>query len=314
MQSDTAGIRSNANSLSKVRNRNSDINNHVLNIKLKNYHISSIYFRVSQELFDGDTDNKDFLTTLLANNKHIDYQEFPGCGTTPLHESTEIKNEKASEGQWPWKASIYSKNEENEKFLCEATLITSKHVVLPAHCVSYRESDTPISVKNLIVYFVVGSAGVGVEKILLYPGYNTNSLLNDLAVVQLDKPITVDDHVRPICLGVGQKEHGILVGDAIKENIQKIQELVQTKVEIISRDECFTQQPDLKGLLTDGISCARFPEGKGLLYRVDHRFENILYIFLIQSSVEINRMGLLSVLIRYFSYFQKLNKFNNLEQ
>jgi hypothetical protein len=43
---------------------------------------------------------------------------------------------------------------------------------------------------------------VGVEKIIVHPGYAPNSISkqNDIAIIKLDKVIQFSDYIRPICL------------------------------------------------------------------------------------------------------------------
>lgn len=38
------------------------------------------------------------------------------------------------------------------------------------------------------------------EQLYLHPGYNRNTVANDIALIHLKDPIRFNDHVRPVCL------------------------------------------------------------------------------------------------------------------
>ena len=48
--------------------------------------------------------------------------------------------------------------------------------------------------------------GVSVAKVTVHPDYNSETLINDVAMLQLEDPVEYDDHIRPICLP--PKSHG----------------------------------------------------------------------------------------------------------
>ncbi|RZC42474.1 proclotting enzyme-like [Asbolus verrucosus] len=225
----------------------------------------------SRLFFSGDLDNKAFLASLTSSKKASDYGEFEGCGTIPLLRDNELKNEKAQNGQWPWQAAIYIQNNNEERYVCEATLISPKHVVTAAHCVTFQTTELVVPAHQLTVYLGKHNRGddnnaqtLRAEKILLYPGYVSSNLLNDIALIRLEKPVTINDYTRPICLKhSSDKKEGFLVGYGINRD-HKIEDLAQAKVKIINEEECSKQHSDLKSLLTDNVFCASYVQDNSL--------------------------------------------------
>ncbi|XP_068909617.1 phenoloxidase-activating factor 3-like isoform X2 [Tenebrio molitor] len=223
----------------------------------------------SHQLFPGDLNNKDFLAYITSSLPASEYKEFEGCGTAPLSENPKPANEKVPNGQWPWQGAIYIQRNDGEKYACEATLVSPRHVLTPAHCVTYQKSELAVPIRQLKVYLGKYSHNhdeenretqkLGVEKVVLYPGYRSRGLLNDLSVIQLDKPVIISDYVRPICLSRSlDKKEGFLVGYGISQD--KVEDLGQARVKIIGDEECQERHSDLKGLLTDNVFCTSYVE------------------------------------------------------
>ncbi|XP_063912351.1 prostasin-like isoform X2 [Zophobas morio] len=221
------------------------------------------------QLFSGDLNNKDFLASITSQSEPSAYKEFEGCGTAPLLANREPANEKAQDGQWPWQGAIYIQNNKGEKYICGATLISSKHVLTPAHCVTYQKSELAVPVRQLTVYLGKYSHNrddegkdiqkLGVERIFLHPGYRAEQLLNDLSIIQLNKPVIIGDYVRPICLRqFANKMEGLLVGYGI--NRDRMGDLTQTKVNVLEAEKCLEKNLNLKSILTDNVICANYAE------------------------------------------------------
>ncbi|XP_067852814.1 coagulation factor IX-like [Heptranchias perlo] len=111
-----------------------------------------------------------------------------------------VGGEVCRKGQCPWQALLLD-DIKNEGF-CGGTILNEKWVITAAHCF--------ISPVNFRV--VVGEHDVTkvehtekyhkVEKVVLYPKYNSNKSRydHDIALIQLQIPIEFNDFVIPICL------------------------------------------------------------------------------------------------------------------
>lgn len=231
------------------------------------YNFFTKIFSNSGQFFLGDLNNKDFLSSITSKQEVSAY----ACGTTPLLANHETENKKAQNGQWPWQGAIYIQNNGEEKYVCEATLISNRHVLTPGHCVTYLKSEFVVAARLLRVYLGKYShdndeenteiQGFGVERIHLYPGYRSKGLLNDLAVIRLDKPVIISDYVRPVCLTHKneRQDEGFLTGYEIKE--KKLTSLKQAEVEIIDEEKCFEKNSFLNGFFTDNTICINYKKG-----------------------------------------------------
>nr|DBA20933.1 TPA: hypothetical protein GDO54_017664 [Pyxicephalus adspersus] len=106
-------------------------------------------------------------------------------------------------GEFPWQVQFIYK--ENKDGFCGGSIVNERWIVTAAHCF------VGITVGNFSV--VAGEHNTGVKegteqelevtKIINYPTYNAtkNKYNNDIALAQLEKPLTLNDYARPICIG-----------------------------------------------------------------------------------------------------------------
>ncbi|XP_047490065.1 uncharacterized protein LOC125039814 [Penaeus chinensis] len=104
-------------------------------------------------------------------------------------------------GEFPWQAAIYKVRNLGglrSTFVCSGVLIDKSFVITAAHCVVGPSKDFTVVLGE---YAVGGGVSIlerqvtGVSDILVYPGYeSTNPLVHDIALVQLDRAITLDNY------------------------------------------------------------------------------------------------------------------------
>ncbi|GLV34384.1 Serine-peptidase 212 [Carabus blaptoides fortunei] len=138
-------------------------------------------------------------------------QNVEGCGTRVSNWAPLIVNgEPSSRGQWPWHGALYAGGLMALTYRCGASLVTTRHVITAAHCVTVRlHSTQPLDLDALLLYFgktlldrwpVSETQEAQASRITIHPAYNTSNLHNDLAVITLARPIQITNYVRPICL------------------------------------------------------------------------------------------------------------------
>ncbi|CAF1426433.1 unnamed protein product, partial [Didymodactylos carnosus] len=104
---------------------------------------------------------------------------------------------------WPWLISF----QRNGGHSCGGTLIDTQHVLTAAHCIDTEEVNSGI-------YSVVtglhdhdnwnydrrSPQRHRIAKIFIHNQYDTNTQENDIAILRLDTPVTLSEHVNIACL------------------------------------------------------------------------------------------------------------------
>uniref|UniRef100_A0A1B0FEG8 limulus clotting factor C n=1 Tax=Glossina morsitans morsitans TaxID=37546 RepID=A0A1B0FEG8_GLOMM len=112
--------------------------------------------------------------------------------------------------EYPWMALL---KYDGEQFKCGGTLITNNHILTAAHCV-LAATDPVIGVRlgeHDITKEIDCQQGIktkcapppedfGIKKIIVHPKYNFRKRINDIALIQLDRPAQFKKEINPICL------------------------------------------------------------------------------------------------------------------
>ncbi|XP_078509281.1 uncharacterized protein LOC144769149 [Lissotriton helveticus] len=123
----------------------------------------------------------------------------PGVCGHPTISNRIVGGEDAQEGSWPWQISL----EKNGNHICGGSLITNQWVVSAAHCFS-RPIFTSSYVVRMGAYQLssISYNEVRSNVINIWVNWNFTSTgtLGDIALLELESPVTFTDYIQPVCL------------------------------------------------------------------------------------------------------------------
>lgn len=110
-----------------------------------------------------------------------------------------IGGTEASKDSWPWIAGILKSGESSNYYaqFCGGSVIDKNWVITAAHCI--KEGHTPEMLPSEIEVLVGAhdlnsneGKRIKVKRIILHPDYNPATYNNDLALLELEAPVTVE--------------------------------------------------------------------------------------------------------------------------
>lgn len=200
------------------------------------------------------------------------------CGTRGKSQRI-VGGQNAEQGEFPWQISLHVKSHGH---VCGASLISPKWLVTAAHCVQdegslklsqpgswevylglheQRKTQDPVQKRNL-------------KQVIPHPNYNKFTFDNDIALMELDSPVTYSDFIKPICLPAPQHEFPpgqsvwITGWGATREGGSAAVVLQKALVRIINQAVCnelmggqITSRMFCAGVLTGGVDACQGDSG-----------------------------------------------------
>ncbi|XP_054598570.1 ST14 transmembrane serine protease matriptase a [Nothobranchius furzeri] len=187
------------------------------------------------------------------------------CGKKRFSRNRIVGGQDAEDGEFPWQVSLHAKPYTH---VCGASIISPTWLVTAAHCVqdegSLRLSQASAwdAYLGLHTQDKINSPTVvkrKLKQIIPHPYYNTYTFDNDIALMELDSPVTYTDYIKPICLPAPQHDfktgNGVWISGwgATREGGSAATVLQKAEVRIINSTVCNTL---MKGQLTSQMMCA----------------------------------------------------------
>ncbi|CAD0204323.1 unnamed protein product [Chrysodeixis includens] len=112
------------------------------------------------------------------------------------------------EARWPWQIALYQQQTVDFKYICGGTLVSRRHVVTAAHCVCRKRSSRIVNPATLTMFLGkpnLRASGDGVQvkfvsSITVHPNYNSTTFDRNVAILNLQSPVTYSTWVQPACL------------------------------------------------------------------------------------------------------------------
>ncbi|TRY87416.1 hypothetical protein DNTS_013896 [Danionella cerebrum] len=125
------------------------------------------------------------------------------CGSKPISGRI-VGGKNSDDGEWPWQVSLHIKTIGH---VCGATIINNLWLVTAAHCVQDDEEFQFSQPDQWKVYLGLHnqeetskSTERHVKRIIPHPKYNHSNYDNDIALMELDSPVTLSKKIWPVCL------------------------------------------------------------------------------------------------------------------
>ncbi|CAH0696692.1 unnamed protein product [Spodoptera exigua] len=180
------------------------------------------------------------------------------------------------EGQWPWQIALYQQQTSVDfRYICGGTLVSRRHVVTAAHCVTKKFSTRVVNQNTLTVYLgkhnlrnsVEGVQVKFVSRIFVHPDYNSTVFSSDLAILELRDEVTYSDRVQPVCLWPEKEtdikyvvgDRGSVVGWGYESTGKAREELTLLEMPVVDQQTCLNSYEQFFGIFTsDKTFCAGY--------------------------------------------------------
>ncbi|XP_019606036.2 coagulation factor IX [Rhinolophus sinicus] len=219
-------------------------------------HTSMKHTRAETVFSDMDYENSTTDETVLDNVTQ---------STPPLNDLTRIVGgENAKPGQFPWQVLLNGKIDA----FCGGSIVNEKWIVTAAHCLKPGDTITVVAGEHNTEEDEHTEQKRNVIRVIPHHNYNAtiNKYHHDIALLELDRPLTLNNYVTPICIANREYTNiflkfgsGYVSGWGKVFNRGRTASILQyLKVPLVDRATCLRST---KFTIYNNMFCAGFHEG-----------------------------------------------------
>ncbi|KAL7013240.1 hypothetical protein ACKWTF_015288 [Chironomus riparius] len=193
------------------------------------------------------------------------------CGKPVRGVGNIVGGQHVARGNFPWVTALVTPSGD---YFCGGTLVSNRKVVTDKHDPSPKmagEIITQLGVYDLKRVVEVGRVSYAVQRINVHPDWNTltEPFDADLAVLVLDREVTFNEFIHPICLAgvhVATIATGVVVGYGKSEDKTKIHETIPKVIAtpIHTNEHCFLKNSNLVKISSKRTFCGGSGTGVGV--------------------------------------------------
>uniref|UniRef100_A0A8W7PU71 CLIP domain-containing serine protease n=1 Tax=Anopheles coluzzii TaxID=1518534 RepID=A0A8W7PU71_ANOCL len=239
---------------------------------------SFFFAAVSSSGAGSSTAGPTTVTPSSTGSNRLPTNDADRCGMSNGTHTRVVGGVDAQLNAWPWMAALGYRSTSFElnagpRFLCGGTLITTLHVLTVAHCI-----QTALYFVRLGEHDITSDqdganpVDIYIQRWVVHERYDEKKIYNDIALVLLQKSVTITEAVRPICLPLEAKQRTkdltyyapfIAGWGAVGYNGPTAARLQEAQVVVLPVDQCaFNYKLYFPGqIFDDTVLCAGFPQG-----------------------------------------------------
>ncbi|KAM0725657.1 Prostasin [Formica fusca] len=136
--------------------------------------------------------------------EYINLADVP-CGISGIREARIVGGQDAARGEFPWLVSITRKG----GHFCGGAILNSRFILSAAHCLCSGTNKIPVGQlrvtlgeHNLRAPEIPAARHESVINVVLHPNHRCGKYVDDIALLELARPISWSESVKPACLPV----------------------------------------------------------------------------------------------------------------
>ncbi|XP_067613666.1 venom protease isoform X2 [Eurosta solidaginis] len=137
------------------------------------------------------------------------------CGISGAYTNKVVGGAESKRGAYPWIAAL-GYREENKpnavKFLCGGSLISSRYILTSGHCINALLTTARLGAHDISNPNEVGAINIPIERKVVHEQYISQTVTNDIGLIQLGSEAPKTAKIGPICLPEGEVFNQDFVG------------------------------------------------------------------------------------------------------